>query len=568
MNHSHWSIDTEDNSRGLVHIIDFFDGVSHHTFTADQVKRDSMIKNPRAITRRLRKKAIELMLNIDQAQIDAWAVNLQYDLINIFADHLEVLEIGYVGSRVISARVPGTRVSFFDTLNHWKIGVAGMGKRIGLEKLETDDFNNVTYCRRDSEICWFFVNKMRETYESIGCKLKATIGSTALRYFEEEFFQKTRKQIFKNSELEFMKRGYYGGRTEVFRTNPIGGTIFYFDFNSLYPSVMRGDFPILTEGGHAFTKQANFENEGFVDAELEVPAGSLPFLPYRDEETKRLIFPVGKFRGVYTYPEIRYALALGVKIKKVKRCFEFQAGVSRPFEAFVNFVYAKRLEAQARGDDLMADAFKLLANNLYGKFGQGREFTKLVPHHGNLKPGDIVLGPLVMRENRGPYPTHTNFVWSAYTTAYGRIKLHRAALEVEQKGGELLYVDTDSLIFENETPIFETSKQLGELKLEGVFKYAHFKLPKLYHLESMSGDEIFKAKGIPKAQAEEFFKTGVAKFKKPYKLREALRRNMSPTKKFRIVPNFWDDIEKKSHKIYDKRLVNSDGSTKPLIIGG
>lgn len=567
---THWSFDTEDDSKGHVYIIDFFDGVEHFTFTADEIKKEKPKWGAKRVTKELRKRAIEFLLNLETGKFDCWAVNLQYDLVNVFGDHLEVLEIGYVGSRVISAKVPGTRMQFFDTLNHWKISVKEMGKRIGLEKLDAGgDFNNVTYCRRDNEIAWRFVDKMRKTYESIECKLKATIGSTALRYFEDKFFQRTKDRLFKTSELEFMKGGYYGGRTEVFHAHPVSGTIFYFDFNSLYPSVMREGFPVLTKGGHGFTKEPDFENaEGFAEITVETPKDILPYLPFRDPESGRLLFPLGRFRGRYTYFEIRRAVEIGYRIVKIHRALQFNAGTFRPFDQFVNFVYEKRLEAKKAGDDLMSDAFKLLANNLYGKFGQGRDFTKLVPHHGDVRPGDVILGPLVVRESTGPYPVHTNFIWSAYTTAYGRDKLYRAAVEAEKKGALLIYMDTDSLIFENETSIFDQSNKLGELKLEGIFKYAHFKLPKLYRLVPMEGDDIFKAKGIPRAQAKEFFETGKAKFRKPYKLRETLRRNLSPKRKFKLIPNFWDEIEKQSHKIYDKRIVNSDGSTKPLTIGG
>ena len=573
----HWAFDTEDDSRGNTTIINFYNGKTHHTFTARDVRKEHPRWGVKRVTKEVRKRAIEFLLNLESGTLKIWALNLQYDLVNVFADHLEVLEISYVGSRVISARVPGTQVSFFDTLNHWKISAKEMGKRIGLQKIEVDgDFENVDYCRRDTEIVWHFVEKMTEVYEGIDCKLKATIGSTSLRYFQDEFYGKITEQVFKTKELEYMKEGYFGGRTEIFHLFPVKGKIWYFDFNSLYPSVMRENFPILTKDGFHFTKTPNFENEGFVDATFIAPKSiSIPYLPFRDPRSGRLLFPLGTFRTRVTFFEARRAVFLGYSIDRIHSALEFTAGSFQPFRDFVEFVYAKRLEAKQHGDSLMSDAFKLLANNLYGKFGQGRDFTKLTPHYGMVKPGDIVLGPLVVRESRGPFPTHTNFIWSGYTTAYGRDKLWRAGDEVIQKNGLLMYMDTDSVIFENDKPIFENSDALGELKLEKPydsqfphFGYAHFKLPKLYRMETVEGVSLYRARGVRRDNAREFFETGRASFKRPYKLRETLRRNLNPKRKLKLIPNFWDDIEKQSQKVYDKRVVNSDGSTTPLIIGG
>lgn len=545
-----WALDTEDDSKGNVYILNFFNGEKHHTF--------------------FNQKDAQKFIASLEGKIQIWCTNLQYDLINTFQSALYHLEIGYVGSRVISAKVIETDIVFFDTLNHWKISVEEMGKRIGLEKLKANGkFNDVTYCRRDTEISWHFVNTMKKHYESIGCELKATIGSTALRFFQTKYYRMQRERLFNKRQIKFMLKGYFGGRTEIFHNNPVEGNIQYYDFNSLYPSVMKKAFPIIKKDMFGFTKTPNFQNEGIVYARVESPIDmDVPYLPVRNEHGS-LIFPLGAFRGYWTYFEIREALRLGYTIKKIFNAFEFCAGCSFPFSEFIDDLYSKRLDAQKIKDILLSDAFKLLMNNLYGKFGQGNEYTKLIPHTKGvkLKPDDEIMGDMILRKEKGDYPLHTNVIWAAYVTAYGRHKLWEGMRDVQEKGGLLIYCDTDSIIFESSKRVFSDSSQLGALKSEGEFEYAYFKLPKLYKLIEKGGSTKYRSKGVPRAVAEEFFEKGKATFKRPNKLRETLRRNLNPKRKIKLIANFWDDTEKITHKTYDKRKVNKDGTTEPLRIG-
>lgn len=567
-----WAFDTEDDSKGNVKIINFFDGETHTTFHHADIKKPRISKRER--TRLLQKRALEFLTEIENPRNVFWSVNLGYDLNNLFGEHLYLPAMSYVGSRIISAKIPGTGFQFFDTLNHWKMSVKAMGERIGLPKLDAgNDFDNIEYCQRDTEICWKFVNSMKGTYEQIDCKLKSTIGSTSLRFFESNFSDGRFERVFTREEMDFLKRGYYGGRTEIFFNKPVEGRIFYFDFNSLYPAVSCERFPVLRRERAKFTDQLDLTMEGAAEVTFRAPDLEIPYLPMRDEESHALLFPVGKISGVYTYFEIREALKLGYQILKIGKCFELSAGSYYPFRDYMIDLFGKRQKARESKDEMLTDGFKNLMNNLYGKWAQGNEFEELVPHEGNVREGDVIFGPLKYRKTVGQYPEHSNMIWGMYTTAYGRHKLYGAMREAVAKGALLLYCDTDSLIFENETPIFKDSKELGELKSEGIFKYAHFKLPKLYHLTPVTGRDFYKAKGIPKKQRingkdvdlqKIFFETGSVKFRKPLKLRETLRRNLSPKRKVKLKPNYWLETEKFSNKVYDKRTVLKTGHTQPL----
>lgn len=538
---TYMALDTEDDSRGNVYCINFYDGKKHHTFMTQE-------------------SALE-WLTEQKGHIEIWCVNLGYDLNNLFKNYLEKLEIIYVGTRIISSRIVGAQVYFRDTLNHWKLSVAEIGKRLGIYKIRTRSFKNVEYCQRDTLITYKFVMEMKEKYEAIGCTLKATIGSTALEYYYNKFGDRpSQSEILSTKEIEFIKKGYYGGRTEIFFGKPVSGNIQYFDINSLYPSVMR-DFTYPRLDSRRWVKSPNFENEGM--AEVTVQSSTdirIPYLPCRSERSG-LLFPIGKFRGVYTYYELRNAQELGYRINKVHKALEFDKKF-RPFVQFIETLYEMRLQAQKNGDELLSDSAKLIMNNLYGKFGQGNEFTKLMPINDFKKYEGVVYGNLILTKRKGNYPKHANGIWACYTTAYARDRLYRGLVEIESNGGLLIYCDTDSIIFESDRRIIKPSNQLGEFKLEGEFRYAHFKLPKLYCLIPRArGKWIYRAKGVRRNRASEFFRTGKAEFKRPNKLRECLRRNLNPKRLHKLVPNYWEMTKKETRKIYDKRFVQRSGHT-------
>ena len=553
-----WSLDTEDDSKGHVELINFFDGSKHYTF----------------------EKQVDALnfLESRNPSVNIWSTNLGYDLVNLFRGFMGVLSITYVGSRVISAQIEKCPVYFKDTLNHWKISVAEMGKRIGLEKLEGDLFSRrkkptkeelIRRCQRDSEITRRFVEVMTEKYESLGIEIKATIGATALNYYSKNYRKSPKDKIFTKKQLEFLKQGYYGGRTEIFYTKPVEGNILYHDFNSLYPSVMKKHiYPNI--GRPYFTKKPELDinskeflgpSEGIAHVEVTSPKLDIPYLPYR-AETGKLIFPIGTFSGHWTYFELRRAREIGYRINKVHNALEFSFGTDRPFEKFVSYLYQERLKSQNVKDSLMSDTTKLIMNNLYGKFAQGNEITKLIPiSKKEIKNGDTILGDQILRKTQGEYPLHTNYIWAALTTAYGRDELWQKMIEIENHWGRVIYCDTDSVIWhcKGQGDPLGSSTDLGALKLEKRLKYAYFKAPKLYCLiERRNQKAHYRAKGVPRKVAKDFFLTGKAKFRRPTKLRESLRR--------KITANLWLLTEKEWRTEYDKRVKSRNGETSPIVI--
>jgi len=411
---------------------------------------------------------------------------------------------------------------------------------------------------------------MMNKYQEIGAEPKTTIAATTLAYFEKNFYGKKITHNFTQEQIDFFHEGYYGGRTEIFFNKPVAGNIYYSDINSLYPYCLKkGTFPQLE---HFYeTKKPDFSLHGAADVNIQAPWMRIPYLPCRFDG--KLVFPTGRFRGVYTYFELREAIRLGYKIERCHRAIEFP-GSFNPFINFIDSIYSERLKAQKQKDELMSLVFKAFGNFAYGKYAQKNETVELVPtielDTSKLETGTIILGgELALVKKKIDYPRYANCIWACYTTAYARHELYeRGLLRVENtKGARLLYCDTDSVIYENKTQIIPHSKELGEFKLEGVFKYAHFKLPKLYKLVPKSNKpHIYKAKGVPSRAAKRFFINNSATYKKPNKLRETLRRNLNKSDKYKLIPNYWEVTQKEISSKYEKRVVLRSGRTKPLTL--
>lgn len=520
-----WSFDTEDDSKGNVYWIDFFNGSEHVTF--DRYER-----------------AIEWLL--DQRG-DFWAVNLEYDLVNVFNALLDqVCVLTYGGFGLLKATLYGKPVRFFNTLRHWPLSVEEMGDRLGYPKLPFDP-QNLDYCRRDTEITWRFVGEMLKRYDELGMTaIGATLPSTALKFFVENFCPVNHYRHGSLEVWERLARARYGGRCEVFHTYPVESAVHEYDINSSYPYAMQSQqFPNLDTVNTSPTKP-DFSKAGVACCTVRSPEQEFPVLPWKDDESGKLLFPVGQFQGTWTYPELRLAMQNGYTIETVHDAIEYELMPS-PFAPYIEFLYKKRMEIRD-SDPLMGYTLKIAMNSTFGKFGE---------------EGELQVVSRGKRYTMNQVPKHSNMIWAAYILAYGRIRLYGFMREAALKG-TLLYVDTDSVFVKSRAkPFGGGSKELGALGYKGTYHYAHFKLPKLYRV-----DDHYKAKGVPldkrtpdnERLKREFFYDGVAEFLKPYRFLEA--------RKLKEVPNLWRECTKQLNAAYDKRVVMSDGSTRPRTVLG
>jgi hypothetical protein len=89
-----------------------------------------------------------------------------------------------------------------------------------------------------------------------------------------------------------------------------------------------------------------------------------------------LVFPTGKFVGVYFSEELKFAEEHGYLVVPL-RGWQFDR-MKSPFYDFVHDLYQRRLEAKEKGDKAMAFIHKTTMNSLYGRFGISPESTTCV----------------------------------------------------------------------------------------------------------------------------------------------------------------------------------------------
>lgn len=506
------AFDTED-SNGELKLAVFYDGKNYRVF----------------------KNRFQVRVYISKSRkCDFWAHNLEYDICNIYRNSFsDITEMVFSGSSMIWAKVGTNR--FYNTMNHYPTSLKKIGEQIGLEKIETDDFFNLEYCKRDTEIVYRFIEILRHAYGNFGVKVQSTGPATAIKIFKKNFYLAT-MVIPEEHDIKEIRQGYYGGRCEVFRKGVITGNILKYDVNSLYPFVMKKfRFPIPVYP----VKTKSFPKYGVMKCVLEVPEMKFPILPVKTNG--KLYFPIGEIIGTYPVNLLNYALKNGYKIKEFIHAYSYP-DYCQPFIGYVNTMYKLR---KAGGHENVI--YKRLMNCLYGKFAQGNKRCIV-----DVSTNDRNEEFLETRYETGDYPKFANQIWSIYTTGYALEQIHRWIVRCH-KIGDVLYCDTDSVIVRvNRGQSLPTSKRLGDMKLEQKGKSFEGISPKLYRV-----DDSIKAKGVKAQYREDYFYLGEAEIERPVRLRESFVTGQDP--------NVWIKQKKRIISVDDKRRVSPDGDTQPRL---
>ena len=307
----------------------------------------------------------------------------------------------------------------------------------------------------------------------------------------------------------YVRFGYYGGRTEVFTPYIMNG--WHYDLNSLYPAAMKKAYPIgrpiYCEDYEAAQKYGYFKRRGrgagFLRCDIEVPKMFIPPLPSRG--MGKLLFPIGKLSGVWTFEEVKKAEELGCKIHHIYSCVFFRE-TAYIFKDYV----AKFEELKTHSTGALREFAKMMLNTLYGKFGMKRERSTFIDiadlteeeleelpilrHRYNKHLTDIEFAETTVTSKAAYIQPHI----AAYVTSYARLILLDGLLAQDAKG-TVAYCDTDSIAATVKMPdALVDPVEFGKYKLESEIVEGIFLQPKLYAEKHRDGKVTIKAKGVPR----------------------------------------------------------------------
>lgn len=528
-----------------------------------------------------------------------FAHNAQYDLNTIFGNIYEFDPNAIFNGKFICATngncifadsgnvfVGASVEKIGKMMNLFKGKLGGPGYRTKINKKMQGGIpaKDINYCIRDCQIVW---DALLSVFEFAG-EIKITQASLSMTYYRR-YHQPY--HIDHNENTKYFWASYYGGRTEAFKLGKTHSKVI--DVNSMYPYCMKTiQFPnpkILKQeiniSLNLFKKYLEwFEGMAFLDVYHN--ESWLGFLPVKKDN--KLLFPIGNISGAWNFNEIRFALSKGmIVIKKVHKVI-YSEPLKSPFVSYVDTLQEQKLKAELEGNEFNRDRSKRFSNSLYGKFAQRiteesiyiadvqkqwdviqqyqreNKFIRLMTFNKNRNDAFLIVSNSKQFDISYSIPS-----FSSYITSAARVILLDKLLELEKN--RVVYCDTDSIFFEIDNGI-KSNFALGGWKVENKI-ITEIRGLKNYKYIEAAGTEVWRVKGVPvnKGKTIKIFHEDDTETEVPtveqiednkfryynlVKSKEALKRNMEPgviMERLKVIKN-----------TYDKRIILSDGETKPI----
>lgn len=518
-----------------------------------------------------------------------FAHNLDYDLGVLTGGDMTPFNITFNGSSILWAEYHDDHKHkrlFLDSLNLFPgASVDELGKDVGQWKLELhpflkqwlidgkplaaldkdDQWRITSYCLRDAEIIFEAVGQLQDELNSLGGELKPTVSGCSMDLFRRKFMKSAWPIVDENIN-RLARQAYYGARCEPYRLGRVTGVNGY-DYSSLYPSIMAtAQFP--HPGKIVQEIQPNqyrhlLKRDGVAQVSVRIPESVCPPLPIRVD--KKLFFPSGTTKGVWTLSELRTACETGTEILSCDWIL-FSYQTFNPFTDFIESLYKLRV-LHAQDSKLKERFFKKLMNSAYGRYGLNPDsgLTDLVPirkqeDFETYRGGYFYLWrgyPYILypRPQTGQ-PAYANALIASYISAGARIKMH-GQITANIEG--LCYTDTDSLWTSGE---IASSSGLGQLRQTAANLDLWVVAPKEYAVFSGEHLEHAYAKGIPDQYKLTYIKEGQVSFKRPNTLKESVQRNLTPAEwamRLKTTQQTWP----KRAPLFDRPVERAYFETRP-----
>lgn len=389
---------------------------------------------------------------------------------------------------------------------------------------------SIKYCNRDVEITHKFISHLRRIFyldQKIDMLDNYTISGLSLKTFSKRFnYQKVNLKLKKTLDL-CIREGYFGGRVEVFGNT--SEKIYHYDFPGMYGLCMMEKFPISDpEWCPADKIDINNLLPGFYTIDWYSSKLRIPVLPVKNEYGK-LIFPNGQHSGTYWFEEINIFVKSGGKIISIKRALVYK-NYGYVFDRFIE--YFNQFREKGGAYKILG---KLIINSLYGKLGSGikdkkyliaynkEEFEKIRKNEEICSVTELNKISIVEVSDKTKV-NGLNVGLAAAITSKARIKLYKTMVEIEKKGGRMLYCDTDSVFVEFRDKVDDTVVKWD--KDDSIYDEGVFALPKTYALKKKN-TEVIKIKGISKNSVkfeefkEKFYNNEILFFEEVFQTKKA-----------------------------------------------
>lgn len=311
-----------------------------------------------------------------------------------------------------------------------------------------------------------------------GVKEVMTNASIARRTFLENHYDEVNTPLYtlpRDVDRE-LRKYYYGGRNEC--TDSLGyskGKYYYVDFTSLYPFVMGKN-----EYFYGKMNKINFETPitkfnkdwfGFVKVMFRHKhKNNIPYhAVFMDN---KLVFPYVDTwtESIISTEDIRYSLDNDIGYEyKFMEVFNWKQKTNY-FKPIVEELYKMKINAQKKENNALRSISKIIINSLYGFFGINfleRNQTKIIQERcGKTKTaedsricrfyGYLIDQKLKDHKQVGKYDVYqledkikskcANVGIASMVCSYARTELYKLLKKIKDKGGKIIYMDTDSVI--------------------------------------------------------------------------------------------------------------------------
>lgn len=427
-------------------------------------------------------------------------------------------------------------------------------------------------CASDSRQLFALLRRIERIGAEMDLDMRGTIGGTAWSTAKRRLGLPDAKHS--PSEWRTLRKAYFGGRSCIVR--PVAKSGSHFDISSCYPwALANTQLPTgnpETLIGLAARDALESDKHGIFSATVSVPDLFIPPLPLR--QPKRVAYPVGVFRGVWTGIELRAAINRGVTVESV-RWAEVWPSSETPFRPLVQEWWEARRKAGK--DSALGAWLRLLMNAPTGKLAENphKRVMKMYPDIIRVCEGKRPCSPRRCTGACGAYtqldewghiysvpifrPSSCSHIeWAAHLTAAARIELLRG---MESQGVNLVQSLTDSVWTTSNDPPGKVGSGLGEWEHKEDFSDFDCAAPGQYSYTSL-GKRTVKTAGIlinSQDYGRGFAKNdrGVLSFTEAAATRKGLfvRRNQNWTLSTRGKESGWYG---------DRRLDHRTGITYPM----